>query len=199
MAWLSRAAVSAPSLVNVKLGLSNIRWRSYTCGSSHPVGFVQLPSHVWLFVTPWPVALQGSLPRIISRSLPKFMSIELVMLSNRLILCCPLFLLPPVFPSIRVFSNESVFRIRWLKYWCFCFSISPSNEYSRMISFRIDWFDLFAVQGTLKSLLLYHSSKTSIICRSAFFMVQLSHIHDYWKDHILGYTDLCQQSDVFAF
>ena len=103
------------------------------------------------------------------------MSIESVMRSNHLILCLPLLLLPSIFPSIRVFFNESTLRIRWLKYWCFSFSISPSNEYSGLISFRIDWFDLLAVQGTLKSLLQHHSSKASVLQHSAFFMVQLSH------------------------
>ena len=103
------------------------------------------------------------------------MSIELVMPSNHLILCCPLQLLPSIFPSIRVFSNESILRIRWPKYWSFSFSISPSNEYSGLISFQIDWLDLLAVQGTLKSLLQHHSSKASILRYSAFFIVQLSH------------------------
>ena len=103
------------------------------------------------------------------------MSIELVMPSNHLILCHPLLLLPSIFPSIRVFSNESVLRIRWLKYWSFSFSINPSNEYSELISFKIDWLDLLAVQGTLKSLLQHHSSKASILLHSAFFIVQLSH------------------------
>ena len=108
-------------------------------------------------------------------SLPKLMSIELVMPSNHLILCHPLLFLPSVFPSIRIFSNESVLRIRWTKYWSFSFNISPSNEYSGLIPFRMDWFDLLAVQGTLKSLVQYHSSKASILQHSAFFMVQLSH------------------------
>ena len=105
----------------------------------------------------------------------KLMAIESVMPSNHLILCCPLLLLPSIFPSIRVFSNESVLHIRWPKYWSFSFSISPSNEYSGLISFRIDWFDLLAVQGTLKSLLQHHSSKASILQHSAFHMIQLSH------------------------
>ena len=108
-------------------------------------------------------------------SLLKLISIESVMLSNHLILCHPLLLLPSIFPSIRIFSNESAFRIRWPKYWGFSFSISPSNEYSELISFRIDWFDLLAVQGTLKSLLQHRNSKASVLQRSAFFMVQLSH------------------------
>ena len=110
-----------------------------------------------------------------SRSLPKPMSIELVMPSNRLTLCRPLLLLPSIFPSIRVFSNESALRIRWPKYWSFSFNISPSNEHPGLISFRMDWLDLLAVQGTLKSLLQHHSSKASILRRSAFFIVQLSH------------------------
>ena len=110
-----------------------------------------------------------------SRSLLKLMSIELVMPSKHLILCCPLLLSPSVFPSIRVFSNESVLRIRWTKYWSFSFSISPSNEYSGLISFRMDWLDLLAVQETLKSLLQDHSSKASILWRSDFFIVQLSY------------------------
>ena len=113
-------------------------------------------------------------------------AIESVMPSNHLILCRPLFLMPSVFPNIRVFSNESVLRIRWPKYWSFSFSISPSNEYSGLISIRIDWLDLLAVQGTLKSLLQHHSSNASILRYSAFFIVQLLHsIHDYWKNHSL--------------
>ena len=110
-----------------------------------------------------------------SQSLPKLMSIELVMPSNRLILCRPLLLLPSVFPSIRVFSKESVLHIRWPKYWSLSFSISPSNEYPGLIYFRMDWLDLLAVQGTLKSHLQHHSSKASILRRSAFFTVQLTH------------------------
>ena len=134
---------------------------------------VQLPSRVRLFVTPWTVAHRASLSFTVSHSLLKLMSIESVMPSNHLILSCPLLLLPSIFPSIRVFSNESVLHIRWPKHWSF--SISPSNKYSGLISFRIDWFHLLAVQGTLKSLLQHHSSKASILWRSAFFMVQLSH------------------------
>ena len=123
--------------------------------------------------TPWRAAHQASLSIINSRSSLKFMSIESVMPSNHLILCRPLLLLPSIFPSIRVFSNESVLCIRWPKYWSFNFSISPSNEYSELISFRMDWLDLLAVQGTLKSLLQHHSLKASVIWCSAFFMVQL--------------------------
>ena len=123
--------------------------------------------------SPWTAARQTSLSITNSWSLLKLMSITLVMPSNHLILCCPLLLPPSIFPSIRVFSNESVFRIRWPKY--FSFSISPSNEYSGLTSFRMDWLDFLAVQGTLKSLLQHHSSKTSILWHSAFFTVQLSH------------------------
>ena len=124
---------------------------------------VQSFSHVWLFVTPWTAACQASLSITNSQSLLKFMSIELVMPSNHLILCCPLLLLPSIFPSIGVFSNESVLCISWPKYWSFSFSISPSNEYSGPISFKMDWFDLLAVQGTHKSLLQHHSSKALIL------------------------------------
>ena len=136
---------------------------------------VQLLSGVRLFVTPWTAARQSSLFITNSEILLKLMSIESVMPSNHLILCRPLLLLPSIFPSIRVFSNESVLRIRWPKYWSFSFSISPSNEYSGLISFRMDWLDLLAVQGALKSLLQHHSSKASILGCSGFFIVQLSH------------------------
>ena len=137
--------------------------------------FVQLPSHTRLFATPWTTAHQASLSFMNSCSLLKLMSIESVMQSNHLILCHPPLLMPSVFPSIRVFSNELALRIRWPKYWSFSFSISPSYEYSGLISFRIDSFDLLAVWGTLKSLLLHHSSKAPIPWCSVFFMVQLSH------------------------
>ena len=136
---------------------------------------VQLLSRVRLFETPWIAACQASLSITNSQSLPKPMSIESVMPSNHLILCHPLLLLPSIFPSIRVFSDESILRLRWLKYWSFSFSISPSNGHPGLISFRMDWLDLLAVQGTLKSLLQHHSSKASIFQRSAFFTVQLSH------------------------
>ena len=126
-------------------------------------------------MTPWPAACQASLSITNSRSLFKFMSIELVMPSNHLILCGPLLLLPSIFPSIRVLSGESILYIRWSKYWSFSLSISPSNEYSGLVSFWINWLDLLIVQGTLKSLLQYHSSKASILWHSAFFMVQFSH------------------------
>ena len=136
---------------------------------------VQSLSRVRLFMTPWTAAHQASLSITISWSLLKLMSIESVMPSNLLILCCPLLLPPSIFPSIRVFSNKSVIGIRWPKYWSFSFSISPSSKYSGLISFRIYWLDLLAVQGILKSLLQHHSSKASILWCSAFFMVQFSH------------------------
>ena len=135
---------------------------------------VQSLSRVQLLATPWITAHQASLSITNSRSLPKLMSIESVMLSSHLILCHPLLLLPPIPPSIRVFSNESALRMRWPKYWSFSFSISPSNEHPGLI-FRMDWVDLLAVQGTLKSLLQHHSSKASILQHSAFFTLQLSH------------------------
>ena len=132
-------------------------------------------SCVRLFVIPWMAARQASLSIINSQSMLKLMSIVLVMPSNHLILCHPLLLLPSIFPSIRVFSNESVIHIRWPKYWSFTFNITPSDEYSGLIFFRIDWLGLLAVQGTLKSLLQHHSSKASILRCSAFFIVQLLH------------------------
>ena len=138
------------------------------------ISSVQSLSHVQLFATPWITAFQASLSITNSRSSLKLMSIELVRPSNHLF-CHPLLLLPSIFPSIRVFSNESVLCIRWPKYWSFSFNISPSNEYSGLISFRMDWLDLLAVQGTLKSLLQHHSSKASIFRHSTFFIVQLSH------------------------
>ena len=136
---------------------------------------VQLLSHVRLFGTPWTAARQASLSITNSQSPPKPMSIKSVMPSNHLNLCLPLLLLPSIFPSIRVFSNESALRIKWPKYWSFSFNISPSNEHPGLVSFRVDWLDLLAVQGTLKSLLQHHSSKASILWRSAFSIVQLSH------------------------
>ena len=135
---------------------------------------VQSLRHVRLFVTPWTAACQASLSITNSRSLPKLMSIEVVMHSNHLILCRPR-LLPSNFPSIRVFSNESALHFRWPKYWSFSLNISPSKEHSGLIPFRMDWLGLLAVQGTLKSLLQHHSSKASILRHSAFFTVQLSH------------------------
>ena len=148
--------------------------KEYTKCCFHSVS-VQSLSRVRLFVTPWTKACQASLSITNSLGLPKHTSIESVMPSSHLILCRPLLLLHPIPPSIRVFSNESALRIRWSKYWSFSFSISPSNEHSGLVSFRMDWLDLLAVQGTVKSLLQHHSSKASIFQRSAFFTVQLSH------------------------
>ena len=136
---------------------------------------VQSLSRIWLFATPWTTVSQAAVSFTISRSLLKFMSIVSVMPSNHLILCCSLLLLPSIFPSIRVFSNESALRIRWPEYWSF--SISPSSEYSGLISFWIDWFDLLAVQGTLKSFLQHHNSEASIFRFSAFFMVHFMRVH----------------------
>ena len=136
---------------------------------------VQSLSHVWLFVTPWITARQASLSITNSQSSPRLTSIESVMLSSHVILCRPLLLLPPMPPSIRVFSSESPLHMRWPKYWNFSFSIIPSKEIPGLISFRMDWLDLLAVQGTLKSLLQHHSSNASILQHSAFFTVRLSH------------------------
>ena len=148
--------------------------RNSTIAQTFQFSSVQSLSRVQLFATPWTTAHQASLSITSSRSLPKLMSIESVMPSNHLILCHPLLLLPSIFPSIRVFSNESALHTRWLKYWSFSFSISPSNEHPGLISLRVDWLDLLAVQGTLKSF-RHHSSKASILLCSAFFIVQLSH------------------------
>ena len=147
-----------------------------------------------LFATPWTASCQASLSFTVSQSLLKLMSIAWVMPSNHLILCCPL-LLPSIFPSIRVFSNKPVLRIRWPKYWCF--SISPSNEYSELISFRIAWFDLCAVQWTLKGLFQHHSLKASVLQCSAFIVVHLSHLY-VTTGKTIALTTLCRQSDVFA-
>ena len=141
----------------------------------HQFSSVQSLSRVRLFATPWIAARQASLSITNSQSLLKLMSIESGMPSNHLILCRPLLLLPSIFPSIRVFSNESALRIMWPKYWSFRFNISPSSDHSGLISFRMDWLDLLAVQGIFESLLQYHSSKASIVQHSAFFIVQLSH------------------------
>ena len=150
---------------------------NWTTWEAHAIQFssVQLLSRVRLSVTPWIAARQASLSITNSRSLPKLMSIELVMPSSHLILCRPLLPLPPIPPSIRIFSNESTLRMRWPKDCSFSFNISPSNEHPGLISFRMDWLDLLAVQGTLKSVLQHHSSKASLLWCSAFFTVQLSH------------------------
>ena len=162
----------AQSMISKKnqtwLSTTNISRKVLQCNS------VQSLSHVWLFATPCIAAHQSSLPIANSRSLPNLMFIESVRPSNHLILCNPLFLLPPIPPSISVFSTESNLRIRWPTYWSFSFSISPFNEYPGLISFKVNWLDLLAAQVTLKNLLQYHSSKASILQRSAFFTVQLS-------------------------
>ena len=145
---------------------------------------VQSLRHVRIFVTPWTAAHQASLSITNSQSLLKLMSIELVMPSNHLILSHPLLLPPSIFPSIRVFSNESVLCIRWPNYWSFSFSISPSNEYSVLLSFKMDWLDLLVVQGTLKSLIQHHSSKSiNSLELSLLYITTLTSIHDHWKNH----------------
>ena len=160
---------------------------------------VQLLSCVWLFVTPWTTACWASLSITNSRSLLKLMSIESVMPSNHLILYCPLRLSPSIFPSIRVFSSESILCIRWPKYWSFSFSISPSNEYSGLISFRVDWLNLLAVQGSLKSSPTPQFKSMNSLILSLLYGPTLISVHDFWKDHSFDYMNLCWQSDVFAF
>ena len=152
-----------------------VQW-AYACMCVYSVYVsVHSLSRVQLFATPWTAARQAFLSITNSHSPPKPMSIESVMPSNHLILCCPLLLLPSIFPSIGVFSNESALHIRWPKYWSFSFNISPSNKHPGLISFRTEWLDLLTVQGTLKSLFQHHSSKASILLHWAFFIVQLSH------------------------
>ena len=154
---------------------------------------------VRLFATPWTVAHQASLSITNFWSLPKLMPIETVMPCCHLIFCS-LLILPPIPPSIRVFSNESTHRMKWPKYWSFSFSISPSNEHPGLISFKMDWLDLLAVQGTLKSLLQHHSSKASIFSALSFLhSPTLTSIHDHWKNHSLDQMDLCWQSNVSTF
>ena len=156
------------------------RWNSFSVSVS-----VQSLNRVRPFATPWITACQASLSITNSQSSPKLMSVQSVMPSNHLIFCRPLFLLSSIFPSIRVSSNESVLCIRWPKYWSFSFILSPSNEHPGLISFRMDWLDLLAVQGILKSLLQHHSSKASILQHSAFFSPTLTSMHDHWKNHSL--------------
>ena len=153
--------------------------------------------HVQLFETPWTEACQASLSSTIAQNLLKFMSTESVILPSHLILCHPLLLLPSVFLTIRVFPNKSTLCIKWLNDWSFSFSISPSNEYTGLISFRTDSFDLLVVQGTLKSLLQHHRHQYFGALPSLWS--NSPSVHDYWKDHCLDYMDLCQQGDVFAF
>ena len=157
-------------------------------------------SRVQFFATPWTTALQASLSFTISQSLLKLMSIVSVMPFNHLILCHLLLLLPSIFLSIRVFFNELALCIRWPKYWSFSFSISPSNEYSGLISFRIDWFVLHAVQGTFKSLLQTPQLKSiNSSALSFLYSPTLISVHNYWKNHTFDYTDLCQHRNVSAF
>ena len=170
------------------------KFKSSSTTFEYMVVIVWSLSHVWLFVTPWTAAHQASLSFTISWSLLKLMSIESVMPSNHLILCHPFLLLPLIFPSIR--ASELALHIRWSKYWSFSFSIRPSNEYSGLISFSIDWFDLLAVQGTLKSLL--QQNINSLVLRFLYDTILIS-IHDYWKKHSFDYLDLCWQSNVSAF
>ena len=166
-------------------GWQRMRWLDGIINSVDMFSSVQSLSHVWLFVTPWTAARQASLSIINSQSLRKLMSIELEMPSNHLILCQPLLLPLSVFPSIRVFSNESVLCVRWPKYWSFSFSINPSNEYSGLISFRIDWFDLLAVQGTLRSLPTPQFKSINSSLFSFLYSPTLTFIHDHWKNHSL--------------
>ena len=177
------------------LSLPLYNGKEFDLKSSHlAFSSVQLLSRVWLLATPWTAAHQASL------SITNFWSLPKLMPSNHLILSCPLLLLPSISPSIRVFSNESALRIRWPKFWNFCFNISPSNEHPGLISFRMDWLYLLAVQGTLKSLLQHHSSKASILWCSAFFIIQLSHPYmTSGKTITLTKMDLCWQSNVSAF
>ena len=160
---------------------------------------VQSFSHVQLFVTTWTAVRQAFLSITNSWSLLKLMSIESVMPSNHLILCRPLLLLPPIPHSIMVFSNESVLRIRWSKYWSFSFSINPSNEYSGLISFRMNWLDLLAVQGTLEFSPIPQFNSINSSALSLLYSPTLTSIHDYWKNHSFDYTDLCWQRNVSAF
>ena len=175
-----------------KWTLVSVGWQDW-----HLVAAVQSLSCVQLIATPWTGAHQAPLSSTVSRSPPKPMSIESVMPSNHLILCRLLLLLPSIFPSIRVFSNESALPSRWPKYWSFSFNISPTNEHPGLISFRMDWLDLLAVQRNLKSLLQHHSSKVSLLQCSAFFIVQLWHPYmTTGKYHSLDWTDLCWQSNI---
>ena len=181
LCWLSKQHFMGNSALQsvkyLEAGRKKGRYiQTWVLDSSNPRVVVQLLSRVRLFATPWAAARQASLSFTISWSLLKLMAIESVMPSNHLLLCHPLLLLPSIFPSIRrIFSNESALHIRWPKHWSF--NISPSSEYSGLISFRMDWLDLLAVQGTLKSLLQHHSLKASVLWHSAFFRIQLSHLY----------------------
>ena len=166
--------------------------------TSWQISSVQLLSHVQLFATLWTAACQASLSITNSLSLPKLKSIELVMIWNHLILCFPLLLLPSIFPNIRIFCNESAIHIRWPKYWSFSFIISPSNEYSGLISFRMNWLDLLAVQGLSRVFSNTTPQKHQFFALSFLYSPTLTSIHDYWKNHSSDYTDCCWQSNVSA-
>ena len=187
----------------VLLGVPGVEFRDQLASfSTRTPSLLLLFSHQVmprLSATPGMAAHQASLSFTISQNMLKLMSIESVMPSNHLILCCPLLLLPSVFPSIRVFSNKSALHIRWPKYWSFSFSISPSNEYSGLISFRIDWFDLLAIQVALKSLLQHHNLRASVLRTQPSLWSSITSIPDYWKNHSFDYTDFCQQSVTHAF
>ena len=184
--------------MTVVIGFEDEKHKGKVTFLSHHIVVVHSLSRIQLFATSWTTARQAPLSFTISQSLLKSMSIESLMLSDHLILCHPLFLLPSTFHNIRVFSNQLAVHIRWSKYWSFSFSNSPSNDYSELISSRIDWFDLRAIQGTLKSLLQHHNLKASFFL-SLSLSPTLILIHDYWKNHSLDYMDLSQQSDVSAF
>ena len=171
--FVTRLCVSDFSPINGTTGWHKLK--HHLQKQHFSISSVQPLSHVQLFATPWTAAHQASQSITNSQSLLKLMSVKLGLPSSSLILCCPLLLLPSIFPNIRVFSNELALGIRWPKYWSFIHNISPSNEYSGLISFRIDWFDHLSVQGTLKSLLQHCNSKASILQCSAFFVVQLLH------------------------
>ena len=166
-----------------KLSISDFSWTYQRTEVIGKIVVVQSLTCVRRFVTPWTAARQASLSFSISRNLLRLMSIESMMPSNYFFFCCPLLLLPSILPSIRVFSNESVLHIRWPNYWSFSFSISPSNEYSGLISFRIDWFDLLAAQGTLKSLLQHQFKNINSLAISLHCGPTLASTHDYWKNH----------------
>ena len=178
---------------------SNLRIVLSLTGEVKLIHAVQLLSRVWLFATPWTAACQASLSFTISWSLLGFMSIESVMLSNHLIVCLPLLLLPSFFPGIKAFSNELALRIRWPKYWSFSFSISPSNEYSGLIYFNIDWFSLFAVQGTLESSSTPQFESIDSSALSLLSGPTPTSLWDSWKNHSFDYMDLCRQSDISPF
>ena len=192
-----------PSFLQDQTPFHNLAFgKPNTTGPQFPfylaVGVVQLLSHIWLFKTPGTAACQASLSFTISQSLLKSMFIESVMPFNHLILCCPLLLLPLIFPSIMVFPSESALWTRWLKYWRSSFSINPFNEYSGLISFMIDWLDLLAVQEDSRVFSNNTVQKHQFFGTQPSYGPTLTSIHDYWKNHSFDYTDLCWQSDISA-